>query len=410
VKRWLLLLLVVACSTLQAQPAGQWSGSLQDGLPHGEGRMDWPDGRSYVGPMRAGKLHGEGRFRGARGELYEGTFTADTFTGQGTLNLPDGTRYRGDFVNWLAHGRGRLVDPAGMVYEGEFKNGLFDGQGTMRLPNGEVRTGTWRKGVAYNAAEELRAALAVETALYSQRALLDKALAGIAPQRPDRIDLYLLAIAGDGSQEVFRREVEFVREQFDRDFGTRGRSVALINSRSTAGSAPMATQTSLRESLRAIAAKMDREQDILFVFLTSHGSPEELKLHQDNIGLRGLSPADLAALLKETGARWKVVMVSACYSGVFLDPLRDERTLVITAARHDRQSFGCDDKSDFTWFGRAFFRESLGASRSFDEAFAKAQALVGEWEKRDKYEPSLPQIHSPRAVAEQLRRWWPQKP
>lgn len=370
-----------------------------------------PDGGKYYGQVRDGIPHGKGRYVAPSGETYEGEFRNGELTGSGTYTRPDGARYSGEFSNWKPHGKGRFVEPGGGVYEGDFKEGLYDGQGTLRTPKGEVFAGKWRQGNYFDEAEYRKAALNIEAALYRQRPLLDAALAALAPSRPGRISLYLLAIGGDGSQEVFRREVEFVRGQFDRDFGTRGRSVALINSRNTMDSAPMATVTSIREALRAIAAKMDRDSDILFVFLTSHASKEhELKLHQNHMLLRGLRPAELAGLLRETGIRWKVVVVSACYAGAFTEPLKDERTLVIAASRHDRQSFGCADANDFTYFGRAFFKEALASSKSFDEAFVKAEALVGEWEKRDKTEEaSLPQMHNPRAISDHLRRWWSQK-
>jgi hypothetical protein len=337
-----------------------------------------PDGSRYFGPVREGKPHGQGR-----------------------LVALDGTVYTGEFSDGLFHGSGRIQMPSGETYDAQFVDGRMTGRGpSIQEPRADYK------------AEQLQIALNVETALLRQRPLLDEALASLAPRAPGKVNLYLLAIAGDGSQEVFRREVEFVRAQFDRDYGTRGRSVALINSRHLAGSAPMATLTSIREALQAITARMDRENDILFVFLTSHGSKEhELRLHQNGMLLRGLRPPDLGQLLKETGVRWKVVVVSACYAGGFLDPLKDERTLLIAASRHDRPSFGCTDQSELTWFGRAFFKDALGASGSFEEAFGKALALVAEREAREKIaeaERSLPQIHNPRPVSGHLRRWWSQ--
>lgn len=267
--------------------------------------------------------------------------------------------------------------------------------------------------------EELQTRRNVETALYNQRALLDRALASLAPRDPTKINMYLLAVAGDGSQEVFRREVQFVREQFDRDFGTRGRSLALINSRSTVDSVPMATLTSIRESLRGVAGRMDKERDILFLFLTSHGSHDhEITLDQDGMELRGLPARELGVALKDSGIRWKVVVVSACFAGGFIDAIKDEHTLVIAAARHDRTSFGCADDNDFTYFGRAFFKDALPRSGSFEEAFHKAKALVEKWEaddiahsaKDDKIEHSLPQMHNPIAMKKYLQRWQAQLP
>jgi hypothetical protein len=266
----------------------------------------------------------------------------------------------------------------------------------------------------------------VEAALYAQKALLDGALAALKMREAGLINLYLLAVGGDGSQEVFRREVEFVRGEFSRRFGTDGRTVALVNSRNTTATAPMATVTSIRDSLNAIAKRMDREQDVLFLFLTSHGSPQhELSLAQNGMVLRGLRAAELARLLKESGIRWKVVLVSACYGGGFIDPLKDDRTMVITAARHDRRSFGCADENDFTYFGRAFFKESLPRAASFQDAFRQAEVLVDQWERKDFAEQakagsagpasageehSLPQIHAGKAIEAHLKRWWAQSP
>jgi hypothetical protein len=293
-------------------------------------------------------------------------------------------------------------------------------------PRADGRTqdsGLWHQGRLDDAADRERYALNVETALYRQRPLLDAAIAGLEPSQRGRINLYLLAIAGDGSQEVFRREVEFVRNQFDRDFGTRGRSLALINSRNTVDTAPMATVTSIREAIRGIAARMDRDNDILFIFMTSHGAKDhEFRLNQNAMNLRGLKPKELVGMLDESRVRWRVVLVSACYSGGFVEPLKSESTMVITAARADRASFGCADENDFTYFGRAYFKESLPKAGSFQDAFQKAAGLVQEWELKDAANPqgagkadkednrSYPQISSSPEIDARLKRWWAQLP
>ena len=393
-----------------------YEGAFDNGLFSGRGRLTGADGRSYSGDFARGQFNGRGRFEAPSGEIYEGEFQNGDFTGRGTYSRPDGARYRGEFLKWRLHGQGRYLEANGDIYEGEFKDGAFDGQGTVSYakarPDGRTEArGQWRNWRLVGDPALREAGLAVETALLSQRRLLDEALAALAPGRRGVIDLYLLAIGGDGSQEVFRREAEFVRAQFDERFGTRSRSIVLVNSRRTSASAPMATMLSIEETLKTIAARMNRDEDILFLFLTSHGSREhELKLAQNDMTLRDLPARELGHLLKESGIRWKVVVVSACYSGGFIEPLRDDSTLIITAARHDRSSFGCADENDFTTFGRAFFKEALPASRSFQDAFAKADALLAEWEKKEqpKEERSLPQIYSTPAIDQQLQRWWAQ--
>ena len=256
---------------------------------------------------------------------------------------------------------------------------------------------------------------------FSQR-LLDQALAALTPREPDKINLYLLAVAGDGSQEVFRREVEFVRTQFAERFGVKGRAITLVNSRNTVGAQPTATRDNLRDALRGIAARMDTQQDILFLFMTSHGSTDHRFLLAEPKGRpRGLQARALGELLRESGIRWKVIVVSACYSGGFIEHLKDDTTLIITAARHDRSSFGCSDENEFTYFGRAFFKEALPRAQSFEDAFAKAGALVREWEEEDYASApagakrktmgtyySHPQLHGTSAITQHLQQWWAQ--
>lgn len=91
--------------------------------------------------------------------------------------------------------------------------------------------------------------------------------------------------------------------------------------------------------------------------------------------------------------------------------MKDDLTLIITAARRDRRSFGCADENDFTYFGRVFFKEALHSSKSFAQAFEKASSLVDEWERADAAKTSkpaaadhhsLPQIHNSIAIETHL--------
>jgi hypothetical protein len=136
---------------------------------------------------------------------------------------------------------------------------------------------------------------------------------------------------------------------------------------------------------------MDPGTDILFLILTSHGSPEGLAV---TAGRRSatLTPARLAGMLDRTGVRHKVVIISACYSGVFIPRLASADTLVITAADRNHSSFGCEDKAKWTYFGDAFFNSALRQSQTLREAFSIARSLVLTWELRNGFEPSHPQI------------------
>lgn len=447
-------------------PTEEYEGDFKAGRYGGQGELKYQDGRKYKGEFALGQFHGSGLYTSPDGQVYEGSFEKNIFTGTGTFKRPDGIEHRGQFAKWRPHGVGVYTDAKGNVYEGtftegalngtgrmlgkdgsryagEFKNWQYDGQGVFRNANGDEykggfadslfegegtltfatpqkdgithKTGVWRYGTLPKKEMAQKTAANVEMALYNQRTLLDAAVAALARRDPKQdINLYLMAVGGDGSQEVFRREVDFVREQFDRDFRTQGRSLVLVNSRTTVSQLPMATRTSIREGLQGIASRMDKEKDILFLYLTSHGSEDhQLTLDQNGMDLRNLGAKELSTLLKESGIRWKVVVVSACYSGGFIEPLQDAHTLVITASHADRRSFGCADENDFTYFGRAFFKESLPNSKSFSDAFQSAKALVQKWEdddfkqvsKTEENSHSEPQISTVPAIEAHLQRW-----
>jgi hypothetical protein len=243
-----------------------------------------------------------------------------------------------------------------------------------------------------------------EATMYAQAELLDRRLGELLPERAGVADLYFVGFAGDGRQDVFMNEVLYVRDLMDDRFDTRGRSVALINNRRTSADVPLASATSLRRTLSRLETILNPEEDILFLFLTSHGSADhELTVRHWPFPLNDLPAAELAELVERSSVRWKVIVVSACYSGGFLDRLKDEGTLVMTAAARDRQSFGCSDEATMTDFGRAFFQNGLSHRLSFVSAFEAAAKLIEEREAAESRRPSMPQIHAPAPIREKLR-------
>jgi hypothetical protein len=100
-----------------------------------------------------------------------------------------------------------------------------------------------------------------------------------------------------------------------------------------------------------------------------------------------------------------VLVVNACYSGGFVDALRDDSTMVITSARSDRTSFGCGADSDITYFGKAFLVEALNKTSSMRDAFDLATRSVTAWENADKDQHSEPQIASTPSIEAKLATW-----
>ena len=253
-----------------------------------------------------------------------------------------------------------------------------------------------------------------EQAMYAQPALLDAALAKLTPQTPGKPDIYVVAFAGDAQEDVFRNEAEYVEALFSKRLGAGGHVVVLENNVQTVATRPLASWTNLHRTLQAIAAKMDPAEDILLLYLTTHGSDDhQLLVDLDPLPLNQIGPDDIVDALKTKPAmRWKVIVVNACYSGGFIDALRDDSTLVMTSARADRTSFGCGSASDITYFGKAFLAQGLNRTTSLRDAFDLARASVDEWETADAQrgddgaiQHSEPQIASSASIEAKLSAW-----
>jgi hypothetical protein len=189
-----------------------------------------------------------------------------------------------------------------------------------------------------------------------------------------------------GDQGVFGSEATGAAQVVAGRFG-RGPINIQYNSKKGGG----ATIQGLAMALRAAANGMDAENDVLFVILTSHGSRAGLAVKAGRL-TQLLTPLNLADMLALTGVRHKVVVISACFSGVFIRRLANPNVLVITAADAEHPSFGCQDKAKWTYFGDAFFNVALRQASSLTDAFVVARSLVQKHELREHFEPSNPQM------------------
>lgn len=241
----------------------------------------------------------------------------------------------------------------------------------------------------------------VEAAMERQDEAVSKAIADLLPQRAGQRDIYFIGIAGWGDQDVFRKEVRAVRSLFERNFDAQGRAVSLVNHAATLDAAPLAIHRNIERAIMGVAEKMDLEEDVLVLFMTSHGiewGGFSLTLNGQDLG--ALKGAQLARMLGMSRIRNRVVIVSSCFSGQFVPALAEEHTLLITAAASDRTSFGCTSTAEWTWFGQAFFRDAFPRHKRFAPAFDDAKKRVEAREKKEKFTPSVPQIR----VGEHIRQ------
>ena len=150
-----------------------------------------------------------------------------------------------------------------------------------------------------------------------------------------------------------------------------------------------------RRVIDRVASLMDRDEDMLFIHLTSHGAKDgKLSADFEPLEVEPVTPVQLRAWLDEAGIRYRVLSVSACYSGSWLPALAEPGTLMLTASDAHNTSYGCGRLSELTFFGRAMYGEQLRSTRSFEQAHATARKVIEQREqeagKTDGY--SNPQI------------------
>ncbi len=137
------------------------------------------------------------------------------------------------------------------------------------------------------------------------------------------------------------------------------------------------------------------------LYFTSHGTPQGMVLGNDIF-----SPADLAKLVGEACAgRPAIIIVSACYSGVYIPQLEGPDRVVITAARPDRTSFGCGQNNKYPYFD-ACTLEVLKSSGSFPAFGDRVRDCVAKKEQETNMNPpSEPQVSIGSNAANALPTW-----
>ena len=156
---------------------------------------------------------------------------------------------------------------------------------------------------------------------------------------------------------------------------------------------------SAKTLLQRIAELPARPGDRCLVFLTSHG--------QRGVGVwlarsnTALSPDELAdALSRGCGPAPTVVIVSACYSGGFAaGRMAKPNRIILTAARSDRPSFGCQVHRRYNFFDECLIG-ALPKSTTWRMTFDKSVQCVRQMERALGERPSEPQAYFGTAVAD----------
>jgi hypothetical protein len=268
----------------------------------------------------------------------------------------------------------------------------------------EIASAKFRKGDEGATAEVDAAAMEL-----SQPSLLAAEIKKLLPERKGTTDIYAIGIAGWSDQDVFTKELNGGLSALKRSLGLDRGAIRLVNHRDTLETSPVASRTNFAAAVHAVAGIMNRDEDVLLVFITSHGGATGVGLVLADAFTTVLGPQHVESVLDREGIRNRVVIVSACYSGGFAKLLASADSIVLTAADENSASFGCSNEREWTYFGDAFFNQSLGENVSLEQAFEDAKVKISQWESRDELPPSSPQGHFGAAISEKLAKLKPGK-
>lgn len=174
---------------------------------------------------------------------------------------------------------------------------------------------------------------------------------------------------------------------------------------------PFATVPKLDRVFKQLAAWSHSHPMSLTVLISTHGLPDVLSVNIGNRYYRPLRSAPLKAWLDKLHPRTRVtLLLSACYSGSFVDALQGPNTLVLSASAADRNSFGCSYNEKNTWFIGQLLGTHFAPQNTWDDVFAATRSGVEQQELAQRVSPpSNPQIRGPETLRKmRLSQWFSQ--
>ena len=239
--------------------------------------------------------------------------------------------------------------------------------------------------------------------LLEDRRRLTRSLDALQPQRPGTIDAYVVTIALD-SDPVFAREAREAGRVLSRRYDGAGRTLVLAGPDGARDDLARGSIESLLVGLAHIAEVMDTDEDVLVLYTTSHGNKLGLAYHYEDTGYGILSPERLKTAMESLGIERRILVISACFSGVFVPALASADTAILTAAASERNSFGCEPQNDWTFYGDAMINRAMREPQPLSEVARSANRTVAGWETQRRLLASLPQT----AFGSNVAAWLPQ--
>jgi hypothetical protein len=194
----------------------------------------------------------------------------------------------------------------------------------------------------------------------------------------------MTVMTGDDSITAF----DNARKKVAGQFADLGIDDAIQLSRASSQQTNGVRASSVQNFEKAMADHKITDDDGCLVYMTSHGSPQGFYIRGQN----SLTPEKLNQILNDTcGKRPTIVLVSACYSGIFAEPkMEAPNRIILTAARKDKTSFGCSAEATYTYWDGCLV-DTLPSARTWMELAQRIEKCIENKESGGGFARSYPQ-------------------
>jgi hypothetical protein len=154
---------------------------------------------------------------------------------------------------------------------------------------------------------------------------------------------------------------------------------------------PYATTENIAVVLKKVGT-IARPEDKVVVLMSTHGNVDVLSVNFSTKYYPHVNAKVLNQWLADLRGKPTLLLLSACYSGSFIEPLAGPSRVVLTAAAKDRTSFGCQFHSTNTYFVDALLNQPSFENLSLEQLMAQAKITIDQNERKQNLTPpSLPQ-------------------
>lgn len=238
--------------------------------------------------------------------------------------------------------------------------------------------------------KDSKAAAQSDILLSTQLNIIDENLKKVSPGK--RSVIYI-GSAQHSQSLVFQRDILLAQRKF-LEINPNVQSILLSNQlESNQLNYPFATQSTLDTVFKKVGDWSQKYPINLIILISTHGNVDILSINIANTYWPAIRSSHIKKWLEGLHDVPSAMLLSACFSGSFIQPLADENRIILTAAAYNRNSFGCAYHDENTYFIGNLFSTDWNSKNTWEENYRQMNEKIQQTEKKLGLPNSSPQIY-----------------